>query len=70
MPDKNALPEPMPKDPFPEPALPPMPPEQTPNEPVNIPPPGPDVVLPGGGEPLGIPPAPDVQPSQEPPSVF
>jgi hypothetical protein len=58
-------PNPMPADPFPAPA----PPEQTPADPVNVPPPGPDVVYPGGGEPLGVPPAPDIQPLPEPPNV-
>jgi len=34
------------------------PPERKPIDPLNVPPPGQDVVLPGKGEPLGIPPAP------------
>ena len=71
MPQKSAVPTPeqMPKDPFPEPVRPPQPPEQTPSDPLNVPLPGPDVILPAD-EPLGIPPAPDVQPLAEPPSVF
>jgi hypothetical protein len=57
------------KDPFPIPARPTQPPELTPSDPVNIPPPGQDVIFPAN-EPVGIPPAPDVQPSPEPPGVF
>jgi len=33
-------------------------PEKTWNDPVNVPPPTPDVIFPGSGEPLGIPPGP------------
>jgi hypothetical protein len=68
-PSAATSPTPMPADPFPEPARPPAPPEQTPADPVNVPPPGPDVIYPGGGEPLGVPPTPDIQPSPEPPNV-
>jgi hypothetical protein len=56
----------IPKDPFPIPAHPTQPPELTPSDPVNIPPPGQDVIFPAN-EPVGIPPAPDVP---EPPGVF
>jgi hypothetical protein len=45
----------IPKDPFPIPARPTQPPELTPSDPVNIPPPGQDVILPTN-EPVGIPP--------------
>jgi hypothetical protein len=59
----------IPKDPFPIPARPPHPPEKTPSDPVNVPPPAPDVIFPNS-EPVGVPPAPDVQPIPEPPGVF
>ena len=44
-------------------------PETTPKDPVNVPAPGPDVIFPGGGEPIGIPPAPgpDIPGSPTPP---
>jgi hypothetical protein len=58
-----------PKDPFPIPARPPQPPESTPIDPIDIPPPGRDVIFPAD-EPMGIPPEPDVQPLPEPPGVF
>jgi hypothetical protein len=57
-----------PSDPFPEPVRPPAPPEQTPSDPVNVPPPAPDIVPPPS-EPANIPPPPDVQPAREPPGV-
>jgi hypothetical protein len=59
----------IPNDPFPIPARPPHSPEQTPSDPVNVPPPAPDVIFPNS-EPVGVPPAPDVQPIPEPPGVF
>jgi hypothetical protein len=59
----------IPKDPFPIPARPTQPPELTPSDPVNIPPPGQDVIFPAN-EPVGIPPVPDAQPLPEPPGVF
>jgi hypothetical protein len=66
----SAAPNPkLPTDPFPEPSRPAQPSEQTPSDPVNVPPPGPDVIYPTP-EPVGIPPAPDIQPVNEPPAVF
>jgi hypothetical protein len=59
----------IPKDPFPIPAHPAQPPELTPSDPVNIPPPGQDVIFPAN-EPVGIPRAPDVEPLPETPGVF
>jgi hypothetical protein len=57
----------IPKDPFPIPARPTQPPELTPSDPVNIPPPGQDVIF----QLTNLsPPAPDVQPLPEPPGVF
>jgi hypothetical protein len=46
------------------PAHPPTPPDGTPEDPINVPPPTPDVILPGGEEQPGIPdfPGPDIPP--------
>jgi hypothetical protein len=70
MTNPSAAPDPkLPTDPFLEPSRPIQPSEQPPSDPVNVPPPGPDVVYPIP-EPVGIPPASDIQPVPEPPAVF
>ncbi len=48
------------------------PPEGTPNDPVNVPTPGNDIVEPGRGEPLGIPTSPGIDIPAPPmvPEVF
>jgi len=60
---RNANEVPMP----PAEPIPPAPPERTPREPI-VPPLAPDVIFPGGGEPLGIPPRPGVERPVPPPT--
>jgi hypothetical protein len=58
---------PGPREPLTTPAHPPTPPEGTPSDPIDVPPLGPDVIFPAD-EPVGVPPAPDILPSTEPPA--
>lgn len=47
------------------------PPDREPIDPLNVPPPGQDVILPGKGEPIGIPsaPCPDIPATPTPPEL-